>query len=198
MYVSERVFVVLCVGKAPKSNFPICAGTCLPPPTSEGGRKEGREVEMLLMHYTCSNTSPPSLPPSLEDSTYFSHFRSLLFDREDADMVFVVGLAKDQVPAHKVILTARYALSLPPSLLSFICLLPFFYFLYPPSIPPSLPLSFLPSLPSAHHFFSTSYAPPLPPSLPPFLDRSDYFRALFRKGGMKESEEGVMVVESYT
>jgi len=38
--------------------------------------------------------------------------------------------------------------------------------------------------------------PSLPPSLPPF-HRSDYFRALFRKGGMKESEEGVMVVESY-
>ncbi|KAM3568134.1 hypothetical protein VYU27_009738, partial [Nannochloropsis oceanica] len=51
--------------------------------------------------------APKSNIPICADSTYFSHFRSLLFDREDADMVFVVGLAKDQVPAHKVILTAR-------------------------------------------------------------------------------------------
>ena len=78
------------------------------------------------------SSRPPSLPPSLppSDSTYFNHFRSLLFDQEDADISFVVGLAKDRVPAHKVILTARYAPSFPPS---------------PSSLPPSLIPSLLPS-----------------------------------------------------
>jgi hypothetical protein len=29
-----------------------------------------------------------------------------------------------------------------------------------------------------------------------FIYRGDYFKALFRKGGMKESEEGIVVVEN--
>ncbi len=37
---------------------------------------------------------------------------------------------------------------------------------------------------------------PLLPQQKKNTPRSDYFRALFRKGGMRESEEGVVTVES--
>ena len=41
------------------------------------------------------------------DSTFFGQLRTLLFDEEHSDIEFIVGLAKDRVPAHKSILTAR-------------------------------------------------------------------------------------------
>jgi len=92
--------------------------------------------------------------------------KALLFDEEHADVEFLVGSARERIPAHKAVLTARYGVGRVGIL----------FCNYVSG------LSFI--LAYSGHVFVGS-----------FLFRSDYFKALFRKGGMKESEEGRVVIE---
>lgn len=148
-----------------------------PPPLAQAARAAHARCVCLSMYQSNTHTHthitdtpdhpiPQSHPHATDDAAFFSQFKALLLEEEHADAAFVVGAGREQLPAHKAVLTARCMRAGLPA-----CT-PLFLFLSPPT------------------------PPPFSPNKKKNTPRSDYFRALFRKGGMRESEEGVVTVES--
>lgn len=42
-----------------------------------------------------------------DDAAFFAQFKALLLEEEHADITFVVGPGREQMPAHRAVLTAR-------------------------------------------------------------------------------------------